>query len=105
MDSLIQYAHIHLLVTFQQTGVKLKLLHALDNGKHVIINSKMDDGGLFSDMCHIKDDPAEIAKKIEELMKTDFTETLQKERKTQFDSLFNNDRNALRLVEEIFSIE
>lgn len=105
MDSLIQHAHIHLLVTFQQTGVKLKLLHALDNGKHVIINSKMDDGGLFSDMCHIKDDPAEIAKKIEELMKTDFTDTLQKERKSQFDSLFNNDRNALRLVEEIFSAE
>lgn len=102
MDSLIQYAHINLLITFQQTGVKLKLIHALENGKHVLINSKMNDADMFTELCDIRETAAEIAKKIEELMKLDFTDEMRERRKDKFNSLFSNENNAKTIVSEIF---
>lgn len=102
MDSLIQYAHINLLITFQQTGIKLKLLHALDTGQHVIINSLMDDHGVFSELCHVKDSPEQIAYKIDELMKLEFTEEMRKTRFEKFSSVFDNKISAGRIIKEIF---
>lgn len=102
MDSLIQYAHINLLITFQQTGIKLKLLHALDSGKHIIINSKMDDNGVFAALCHVKNTAEEIAKKIDELMKVDFTEEYAAERHAKFAAQFDNRRSARIIIDEIF---
>lgn len=102
MDSLIQYAQVNLLITFQQTGVKLKLLHALDAGKHIIINSDMDDAGIFTDFCYVKNSPSEIAKKIDDLMKIEFTEQMVSERKLAFKELFDNGKNARRILNEIF---
>lgn len=102
MDSLIQYAHINLLITFQQTGIKLKLIHALENGKHVLINSKMNDDDLFNELCEIKDDPKEMAKKIEELMKIDFTQDMKDKRDQIFRKYFDNNVNAKKISERIF---
>lgn len=102
MDSLIQYAHINLLLTNQQAGVKLKLIHALENGKFVMINSKMDDGDIFKDMCYVRDEAEDIIKKIEDLMRQDFTEAIAAERKEKFNALFDNKKNAEKLIGVIF---
>jgi hypothetical protein len=102
MDSLIQYAHINLLITFQQTGIKLKLLHALDSGKHIIINSHMDDNGIFAALCHVRNTASEFAKKIEDLMKTDFTDQMAAERHQKFSTIFDNRRSAKTIIDEIF---
>ncbi|MBI3134613.1 MAG: hypothetical protein HYZ14_08085 [Bacteroidetes bacterium] len=102
MDSLIQYAHINLLITFQQTGIKLKLLHALDSGKHIIINSKMDDSGVFAELCYVKDTAENIAAKIDDLMKVEFTEQMALERHSKFSATFDNRRSARRIIETIF---
>jgi len=102
MDSLIQYAHINLLITNQQAGVKLKLIHALENGKFVIINSKMDDAGIFKDMCFVKDDADDIIRKIEDLIRQDYTDAIAAERNEKFASLFDNKKNAKEMIEVIF---
>ena len=41
MDRLIREAHIHLLLTYQKAGLKLKLLLALFRGRHIVVNSDM----------------------------------------------------------------
>ncbi|MFT7589578.1 MAG: hypothetical protein ACI959_001797 [Limisphaerales bacterium] len=41
MDTLIHEAHLHVLPTFQSTGIKLKLLRALFNGRFVLVNPDM----------------------------------------------------------------
>lgn len=47
LKNLFKKAHINALPTFQKTGIKLKLLNALYQGKFVIANNKMvDDTGL-----------------------------------------------------------
>ncbi len=47
MQQLISDAQLHVLVTFQATGIKLKLIQALFNGRFVIANKPMiEDSGL-----------------------------------------------------------
>ena len=103
MEALIQYAHVNLLMTFQQTGIKLKLLHALESGKHILINSLMDDSGIFKSMCHVKDKPNEIIQKINDLMLLDFTDHEDLKRKELFSRYFDNEKNAeaiLKIISE-----
>ena len=99
MDQLIRDAHIHLLITNQQTGIKLKLLNALQSGKHIIINSLMDDDGIFADMCSVVDKPVDISSKIDELMKVDFTAELKSQRDKKFNRYYNNQRNAKNILD------
>ncbi|MEO9532282.1 MAG: hypothetical protein ABJG68_11260 [Crocinitomicaceae bacterium] len=97
MDGLIRDAHINLLMTFQQTGVKLKVLHAFQSGKHIIINSKMDDAGIFGAMCEVLDDSQEIANRIDELMTIPFTNRMKKDRDANFNAIYSNEKNANKI--------
>lgn len=59
MDTLILKARIHILVTDQSTGVKLKLLTALQTSGHVLVNDKMVEGtnlGTVSTVCSTTDE-------------------------------------------------
>ena len=53
LAELIRDAQIHLLITEQATGLKLKLLNVLYNGRHVIVNDKMVAGTELASLCHI----------------------------------------------------
>jgi len=99
MDNLITHANVNLLMTFQQTGIKLKLLHALQSGKHIIINSKMDDSGIFGEMCHVIDENKAIASKIDELISKPFTSEMKAERDVKFNKYYNNKLNAEKILE------
>lgn len=56
MTSLIASAHIHLLLTFQNTGIKLKLIYSLMKGRgHCLVNSMMIPDSGFEEVCTIAD--------------------------------------------------
>ncbi len=97
MEELIECSQVNLLLTFQQTGIKLKLLHALESGNHIIINSYMDDSGIFSEMCHVIDE-SEIAAKIDELMDIEFTLEEKLARHEKFKVHYDNDKNAEKIL-------
>lgn len=101
MNNLIRNSHLNLLMTFQQTGIKLKLLHALESGRHIIINDKMDDSGIFAALCHVENEPEKIAGKIDELMEVPFTTTDKAERDKAFAVHYGNEKNARRILEII----
>lgn len=68
MDSLLAGARIHLLFTFQATGVKLKLLHALARSSgHCLVNSLMLPQNEFRTVCTVADEPAEQLAAIRQL--------------------------------------
>jgi hypothetical protein len=98
MDALIRNSRVNLLLTFQQTGIKLKLLHALESGQHILINSLMDDAGIFTNLCHVEDEPQAIAHKIDELMEIPFTEIDKQTRDLKFEEYYGNQRNARRIL-------
>ena len=67
---LISTAHIHLMLTFQPTGIKLKLLNALVKGNgHIIANHDMLYGHSLGRFCTRADSTKEIVSSIERLMK------------------------------------
>ena len=104
MDALIKNSRVNLLLTFQQTGIKLKLLHALESGQHIIINDKMDDSGIFAALCHVENEPQKIANKIDQLMEIPFTSTAKNKRDIDFAAYFGNESNAKRIIEIIDSL-
>lgn len=97
MNGLIENAYINLLFTFQQTGVKLKLLHAIELGNHIIINSKMDDADIFKSTCVVEDNPTKIIDQIEQLIQTPYTKSMYDKRYNLFSKYFDNDINAKKI--------
>ena len=74
LDHLLQTAHIHSMVTYQKTGIKLKLLNALYKGKFVIGNTKkLEDTGL-EEACCLANTKEEFRKHNETLLLKDFEE-------------------------------
>ena len=56
MQGLIEQAHLHFLVSFQKTGLKLKLLNALFAGRFCIVNEAMIHGAQLNDAVIIAND-------------------------------------------------
>ena len=74
LEELFSKAHINTLLTFQKTGIKLKLLNSLYQGKFIIANDKMiDDTGLES-LCELANTKEDILQKTKSLFALDFTE-------------------------------
>lgn len=105
MSALIRDAQIHLLMTHQQTGIKLKLLHALQSGRHIIINSLMDDSGIFGEMCEVLDGAGEISERIGELMEIEFTKEMKESRDQKFNAIYSNKKKAQDIIKILKSVD
>ena len=53
MQDLIKKAQVNILPSFNNTGVKLKVLNALFNGKYCLVNRAAADGAGIHGLCHI----------------------------------------------------
>jgi hypothetical protein len=98
IDELISNAHIHLIPSFNSTGIKIKLLKALFNGRFVIVNTATVAGTGLEPLCIIAENNDDFKRKIEELMPLSFTENEIEKRKEILESIFNNQRNAQQLI-------
>lgn len=73
MRQLIEDAQVNVMPTFQATGLKLKLLQALYQGRHVVANTAMIAQTGLENACTIADDPVAFAAAIEQKMQQPFT--------------------------------
>ncbi|MDR0573172.1 MAG: glycosyltransferase [Tannerella sp.] len=101
INELISTAQINLLVTFQDTGLKLKLLNSLFAGRHVVANSMMLAGSGLDALCHIADAPEKMIEKCNELMNIPFSTDILDERRKLLFPVFSNEYQAKRLIEMI----
>ena len=95
---LVASAQVNVLCTFQGTGIKLKLINALHRGRHCVTNRTMVNHTGLENLCHVHDDPAEMAAAILGLMQTEFGSNEQVHRTNLLAEGFNNVRNAERLM-------
>lgn len=102
MEKLIKKAHLHLLVTFQATGLKLKLLNALFRGKLVIANSKMVHGTGLKSLCFIADTPNDLKGYIRQLTDYDYNFAEIGKRRDLLLKRFNNTENAREMITLIY---
>lgn len=98
MEELIRNAHIHLLPSFNSTGIKIKLLNALFNGRFVITNAASVEGTGLASLCEISEDRKDWLKKINELFQRSFSENEIIKRKEILYQLYDNGKNAQQLM-------
>lgn len=99
MQTLIAGASCHVLPSFNATGVKLKLIHALFSGRHCITNTAGVSGSGLEECCHIADTDAEFRRLIQELHPLPLTAREAAEREKILLQIFDPAVNARRIVE------
>jgi len=102
LDELIAKAQIHVLPSFNKTGIKLKLINALYNGRHCVVNDEAVEGSGLEDACHIGTTSTAIASIITQLYHHPFGEEEIRLRKKLLEKIFNNKANAQQLIRLIW---
>ena len=102
MFSLIRNAQVNILVTFQATGLKLKLLNTLYNGRHCLVNEAMLIGTGLETLCEIAETPDQLRQKLDELSDKPFHAKDAEARMEVLAKSYSNSSNADRLIEAVF---
>ena len=102
MIDLIRNAQVNVMVTDQPTGLKLKLLNALYNGRFCLVNDEMVRGTALGSLCVVAETPEQFIKEIKHLMKEDFTEDDIEERDEALKELYQNEKNAQLIIKSVF---
>lgn len=101
INDLIGSAHINILSTHQETGIKLKLLKSLFLGRHCLVNDKMLHGTELSHFCDIANSKSQWIEQINNLQKKAFTKKDVVNR-SKIKELYNNQEEAKKIIEFIF---
>ena len=101
MKALMSEAHLHCLYTEQATGLKLKLLNVLFQGRHVLVNKNMTTGTSLENACYFADDPESWIKNINKLMQADFNEEDLNRRNEVLQSYLNNNQTE-KLIKAVW---
>lgn len=101
MDELFKQAQINILLTNQKTGIKLKLINALHQGRFVIANSYMIEDTGLEDLCVLANGKQNIRESINKLFESNFNDKIiefRKEKLQNFDPL----KSAKKIVEILY---
>jgi len=98
IDKLLKNAHISVLPTFQNTGIKLKLINALYNGRFCIVNNEMIVGTSLENICEIANSEKEFISLINHLSTEKFTNQKILNREKIL-SNFDNQKSAQKILE------
>lgn len=102
IEDLISKAQINVLPAFNETGIKLKLLNALYNGRHCVVNdATVKESGLEA-ACHIGSTAEAMRQIVVQLYYHPFGEEEIRLRKKLLCSHYNNYRNGQELIELIW---
>ncbi len=104
MNDLIRKAHINVLPCFNKniTGIRLKLLHALYEGRHCVVNEPMVKGTGLEGACHIGTNANGFASIIMQLYHQPFTNEEVVLRKKLLADTYNNEKNTLQLIQWLY---
>ncbi len=98
LQDLIRQAQINLIITFQNTGIKLKLLNALFIGGHCIANSQAIFASDLDNTIHRGDTPQSIIHLINMLIEKKFSVSDFDTRAVELMKRYNNLENAKKIT-------
>ena len=102
MKDLIRKAQVNILPSFNDTGIKLKLLHALYNGRHCIVNEAAIHQTGLELTCHTATNAEEFQDAVLQLFDHPFSEEEIILRKELLYAHFSNLKNGIKLTELIW---
>lgn len=95
---LLKDAQMNVLPTFQATGIKLKLLAALFNGRFCVVNPLMVKGTGLESLCIVCDSAADMKKEMIRLSELTFDTAQTKKREKILLTKFSNVENAKKII-------
>ena len=100
LNDLIRKAHINILPCFnkEMTGMRLKLLHVLFEGRHCLVNEPMVRGTGLEGACHIATSAESFASVILQLYHQPFTAEEIQLRKRLLGDTYDNIKNCQALI-------
>lgn len=98
MQDLIKKAQVNILPAFNTTGVKLKLLNALYNGRHCLVNESAIAGSGLEGLCKVANNAEEFKQQINSLYALSFSEEQIKMRSDILQNVYDNEKNAQQLM-------
>jgi glycosyltransferase involved in cell wall biosynthesis len=103
MKDLIAKAQVNILPSFNATGIKLKLLNALFNGRHCVVNeATVKETGLES-ACHIATTAGAFREVIVQLYRHYFGDEEIRLRKKMLLNIYDNEKNGQLLMTNIWT--
>jgi hypothetical protein len=102
LQDMIGKAQINILPSFNCTGIKLKLLNALFNGRHCVVNEATVHSTGLEAACHTGNNAVAFKSLVMQLYNQPFTEEETRLRKKILCHSFDNARNVQRLIQWIW---
>lgn len=93
MEELITRAHCHVFYTNQNTGIKLKLVHAIQTAGHIVMNNEMLFDETYAQEVELANTWEEMVTAINNCMKSDYPKSREGLR-----ALFDNQNNATQIL-------
>ena len=103
LHDMIAKAQINILPSFNNTGIKLKLLNALYNGRHCLVNKSGVEGSGLNRLCAIAEDADDFKTAIQYLYAIPYTNEENEKRQLLLQQLYNNQKNGEKLIEIFWS--
>ena len=103
MQDMIAKAQLHILPSFNDTGIQIKLLNVLYNGRHCLVNETMVAGNGLAPLCHIASGADEFIRYTEQLFLREYTNADVAERSELLGHMFNNAAGAQQMVHWIWT--
>lgn len=104
MFDLIRNAQVNILVTFQATGLKLKLLNTLYNGRFCLVNEAMTKGTNLETLCETGNTPEELRAKLKFLFTGEFKVEEANRRSEYLKERYDNLINGKKMVNLIYKL-
>lgn len=101
MTKLITEANANVLITFQSTGIKLKLLNALYKGGFCIVNDKMTESTGVGELCRVTHSDSDLVNALNEVFGKKYDEKEEQKRIELLNKYYNNEVNIKILAEAI----
>lgn len=102
MSNLIRNAQVNVLVTFQPTGLKLKLLNTLYQGRFCVANPEMLAGTGLCRLCEVARGIDQLKEKINQAFSKEFDVAEVENRRKILEKNYSNQAKAERLINLIF---
>jgi glycosyltransferase involved in cell wall biosynthesis len=104
MFDLIRNAQVNILVTFQATGLKLKLLNTLYNGRFCLVNEAMTKGTSLESLCETGNTTEELQSRLKDLFKEEFTISEANRRAEYLKERYDNNVNGQKMIGLIYKL-
>ncbi|MFM7015654.1 MAG: glycosyltransferase [Bacteroidota bacterium] len=104
IEELLRSANVIVLPTFQNTGIKLKLIESLYKGNHIITNEQMVDGFPLPQLVKIAKSNDQFHRLIREALSHPLEDEKRAERVKMLDIFFSNEDNAQKMIEAFYNL-